>query len=535
MAEAPPATAAAGGMRLDPAHQRAALIILSAIALMVQYVETMVLPAIPTFIRFFQLTSNGVPTATWVLTAYLLVGTVATPIFSKLGDIVGKKRMLILTMAIYAIAVSVAGFTPNIASLLGWSRPNAIYLFIAVRGVQGIGIAMFPLAFAIISEQFPPNRIGTAQGIVSAMFAAGASAGLVGGAWITDTFGWQATYHSIIPFAFLILLLAILLLPPTRVRHAVPLDVGGAATLGVALGGFLVALSEGPTWGWTRWSSVSVAGLPLGVPDFLILGVVGLVAFFVWEPFAASPIVDFARLKARNVWISNVVGATTSAGMFIIFVSVVYIIQAPTTAYGLGQSIFVSGLLFVPSTLSMLFLGPVIGRSLARVGPRPLMIFGGVLVMAGGLLLYAFNRTETQFLLAPIAALVGMVMTFIAVINVVVLASRPQEVTIQTGMNQTFRNIGMAIGPALAATILTSFSFAWAVPGTFGRVTIPYPTLTGYEYAFLTTAALGAVGAVLSIFLRNYRYLADGTRVDGPAATTAVASPGAPAAQTESR
>ncbi len=516
-AATPPGPGNGVGARLDPAHARNALIVLSAIALMVQYVETMVIPAIPTFLRFFQLRSNALPTVTWVLTAYLLVGTVATPIFSKLGDIVGKKQMLLVTMVIYAVAVSVAGFTPNIGAFFGLARPDQIYVFILVRGIQGIGIAMFPLAFAIIGETFPPREIGLAQGIVSAMFAAGASLGLFGGAWITDTFGWQLTYHTVIPFAVLAVILAALILPTSRVRHAVRLDVGGAAALGVALAGFLLALSEGPTWGWLTIDAVTVAGVPVGVPLFLAISVVAFVLFLLWEPRVTAPIVDFARMKVRNVWISNVVGLLTSAGMFIIFVVVTLVIQAPTTAYGLGESIFISGLLFVPSTLAMLAFGPFIGRAVTRFGPKPLMILGGVLVMAGGLLLMAFNRLPIQFVFVPISALVGMVMTFIAIINIIVLSSRPQELTIQTGMNQTFRNVGMALGPAISATILTSLTVTHRFPTPSGLQSVTFPSLTGFEVAFLVTALLGASCAVLSLFVQNYRYLADGTRVATPA------------------
>jgi MFS family permease len=517
--------------RLDPAHARAVLIVLSAIALMVQYVETMVVPALVRYEQFFQLGSGSIPTVTWVLTAYLLVGTVATPIFSKLGDILGKKEMLVVTMAIYAAAVSVAGFTPNIASALGISRPNAIYLFIAVRGVQGIGIAMFPLAFAMIGEQFPPREVGIAQGIVASMFAAGASLGLFGGAWITNTYGWQLTYHTVIPFAVLALIVTILILPPTRVRHAVPLDAAGAAALGVGLAGLLVALSEGPTWGWGNWSAVSAAGVPLGVPLFAILALAGFAAFFLWEPRARAPIVDFARMAERNIWISNVVGVTTAAGMFIVFVTTVQIVQVPTSAYGLGLSVFISGVLFLPSTIAMLIFGPFIGRAIPRYGPRPFMILGGALIALGGSLMFAFNRTELQFAIGPIPALVGMVMCFIAMTNVVVLAARPHEIGIVTGMNQTFRNVGMAIGPAIAASILTSITFLWVVPGTFGQVTLPLPTLEAYRDAFAVTAALGVFGMILSVFLRNYRYLADGTRVDGPtpAGAPVVAEPAAAA------
>ena len=147
---------AAGGQVYHPAAARNMLIILAGMALMVTYVETMVLPAFQNFVVFFQFPPNS--TVVWILSAYLLVGAVATPVFGKLGDIYGKKQMLMVVMGIYAVAVSIAGFTPNIGDALGVSRPNQIYLLIGARAFQGIGMGMFPLAFAMIPEVFPAAK-----------------------------------------------------------------------------------------------------------------------------------------------------------------------------------------------------------------------------------------------------------------------------------------------------------------------------------------------------------------------------------------
>ncbi|HEV2231196.1 MAG TPA: MFS transporter, partial [Thermoplasmata archaeon] len=187
----PPGTGPSPAERLDPKRARTTLAILASMGLMVTYVETMVVPALVRFTTFFD--SPPISTVAWILSAYLLVGVATTPIFAKLGDIYGKKRILLVVIATYAVAVTVAGFTPQIGAAGGLSRYTQIYLLIGVRGVQGVGMAMFPLAFAMIGEEFPPNRVATAQGIVSAMFAAGATLGLLGGAAITQDFGWQTT------------------------------------------------------------------------------------------------------------------------------------------------------------------------------------------------------------------------------------------------------------------------------------------------------------------------------------------------------
>jgi MFS family permease len=512
--------AANGSARLDPARARAALLVLSLIALMVTYVETMVVPA---FLKFYEFFGNPpYSLVAWILSAYLVVGVVATPIFGKLGDIFGKKRILIITLAVYSVAVTLAGFTPDIGSAIGLTRPQSIYLLIGVRGLQGIGMGMFPLAFAMIGDEFPPAGVAAAQGIVSAMFAAGAAIGLVGGAYITQNYGWQLTYHTVIPVAFGMLAAAVVLLHESRVRLEQPLDVAGAALLGIALAALLLGLTEGPVWGWGNPVGYSAAGIPLGAPEFFGISVVAAGAFVAWERRSETPIVDFARLKERNIVLSNTNGLIAGTAMFLMFVTNTLLVQTPGD--GLGQSVLTSGLMSVPAVIGMMVMGPLLGRATGRYGPKPVMVFGGVSMAAGFLLLTEFNRTVLQLILAPIPCLVGMVAMFIAMTNVVVLSSRPQETGIQTGMNQTFRNLGTAIGPVLSTALLATFTGVWLTvhpagtpPGFTVRVLAPLPTLDAYRLVYLTAAALAALAAVLSLFVRNFRILADGTRVDARA------------------
>ncbi len=209
---------AAGGRRFDRHQAMTALVIIAGMTFMITYVETMVIPAFETFYTFFDHPPDT--TIAWILSAYLLVGTIATPIFGKLGDIYGKKRMMLVAMSIYAVAVACAGFSPNIGAAFGISRPDQIYLLIGFRAVQGIGMGMLPLGFAMLPELFPADRVAQAQGIISAMFAAGACLGLVGGGYLAQTYGWPFTYHTIIPVAIVLPLLALWKVPESTSRTA---------------------------------------------------------------------------------------------------------------------------------------------------------------------------------------------------------------------------------------------------------------------------------------------------------------------------
>ncbi|MFY9717933.1 MAG: MFS transporter [Thermoplasmata archaeon] len=505
----------AGAPSYDPRYARTVLAILAVMALMVTYVETMVLPAFSNFEIFFRVSDAS--TIAWILSAYLLVGVVVTPIFGKLGDIYGKKRMLLVAMAVYAVAVSVAGFTPNLGAAFGLSRPNQIYVLIGVRAVQGVGMAMFPLGFAMLPEVFPPARVGQAQGILSGMFAAGAAMGLVGGGWIAETYGWQLTYHTVIPVAILVLILAAVFVRESTNRQDRRLDIPGVASLGIGLTFLMLGITEGAYWGWTKFSAVMLGSVPWGVPEFFLLAAAAFAFFLYWEPRAPSPVVSFAALKERNIAISNVNGVLVGMAMFLLFTVLIILGEYPAPGFHLGE--LRAGLVLVPAVIGMMATGPFLGRAISRFGPKPVMILGFLLIVAGALGLVAFNRTTYEVALFAVPMMAGNVAVLISMSNVIVLSVDPKTMGAQTGMNQTFRNLGSAIGPVLVTSILASYAFPIMFP--------PYVNyhVVAYQFVFALTAGIGLVGALLSLGLRNYRFLADGSRTGHPSGAPAPSAP----------
>jgi MFS family permease len=514
------------GARLDPARARAVLIVLAAAALMVMYVETMIIPGLTRFQTFYD--HAPLSSVTWILAAYLLVGVAFTPVAGKLGDIYGKKRVLVAILSVYLVAVSLAGFSPNIGAAIGMSRPDQLYLLIGIRAVQGTGMAMFPLAFAMIGEEFPPQRVAGAQGLVSAMFAAGSSLGLFGGAWITQNFGWQLTYHTVIPIAVAVLVLAILVLHESRVRLDQSVDAVGALSLALALAFTLIGLTEGPTWGWGNWTGSSLAGITLGVPEFFVLAAVFLVVFVLWERSNPRPIIDFAKLAERNILLANIVGFAGGMAMFLMFVGLVARVESPSPV-GLNLTPLDFGIYTLPTSLVNLVSAPLVGRSISRFGPKPTLLLGSGLVIVGGIFLTLYNATVPELILGPVPIMTGIIMLFISKINMVVLSSKPQETGVQTGMSQTFQNLGTAVGPVVASTILasvlTTFSAIVVTPG--GPISVPYkaPGEPAFQLIFGLIAVVGVAAFLLSLPVRNFRYLADGTRVSDTARPTPARAP----------
>lgn len=502
----------AAGTPYDAHSARAVILILALMALMVTYVETMVLPAFKAFYSFF----DNPPTTTvvWIVSAYLLVGTVATPIFGKLGDKYGKKRVLLFVMALYAVAVSIAGFTPNIGSALGVDTANQIYILIGIRAFQGLGMGMFPLAFAMMPEVFPPQRVGQAQGIVSGMFAAGASFGLLGGGYITYEFGWQLTYHTIAPIAVTLVILAYFYLRESPHLSPQSIDLPGIGSLGFALAMALFGLTEGTYWGWTNFSAVTYGGISWGVPEFFILALVAVAFFLFWEPRASTPVVSFRALRERNIWISNVNGVVVGFGMFLIFVALTILVEYPLPP-GFDYTEFQLGLVALPTTISMLAFAPLWGRWVSAKGPKPVMITGFSIMGLGALGLVLYHATIMELMILTIPTLVGNVAVLIAMSNIIVLSVSPKELGIQTGMNQTFRNLGSAVGPVIAATVTASFTAIDLVRAPFPPyplVPVTVPAITGFVVLFEITALAALLGLILSLGLRNYRFHADGSR-----------------------
>lgn len=491
-----------------PTARRAAtiLLLLAGAALLVNYVETMLVPALPTLVGFYDHASYA--DVAWVVSIYLLVGVVSTPVFGRLGDIYGKKRMLVAVLGIYATAVAIAGFTPQIATMLGISRANALYLLIAVRGAQGLGLAMFPLSFAMIGEELPPAQVAPAQGLISAMFAVGASAGLFGGSWVIQTYGWQFAYELVIPLAFVIVGFAAYALPESHHRARVSVDAPGAALLGTALGSFLVGLTVGPTWGWTRWNGVHLGGLPLGVPELFGLSLAAAVGFYVRERTAAEPILNLARLAERNRAIAFLTALLVGVTLFLAFVTLTLLVELPIV--GLGRSLFDFGVMSLPTTFAMLLAAPLVGRAVARFGPRPVMLLGAGLSSLGFVLLLTLPWWYLGVMLEAIPLFVGLVALLVSALNIVVLSARRDETGVHTGLTEMFQDLGASIGPVAVSLFATTYTATHVVPvvGTAGptTATVVLPDVAAFHGIFALGLGFVLAAGVLASFVRNYHF-----------------------------
>ena len=463
-------------------HQLRALLAMVGTSLLLNYVETMIIPGVPTIERDFTTTPGNVA---WIVSAFLIVGSAISPLFGRLGDSYGKKKLFLTALAFYTVGVGLAGFSPS------------IYFLIGARAIQGIGFAIIPLALAIIAETFPKERIATAQGVISATFAIGSALGLIVGAYIVQNAGWQWAFHSALVLSVILFAVIWRFLPAGSRGSGRHVDYETVVLLMAGISLVLLYLTEGPYEGW--YSAYEVAAL--------IIGLALTAGFFVAEARRANPLIQLSLLRIRNVLVANMVGVLSGIGMFMLFIAVTYYTQYPAP-FGLGLSVLSAGLTMGPATVVMLVAGPGLGRLTARAGPKPTMILGALVAMAGSVL-FLYNRgSTTDVMIAMAVSLMGAVGVIIPIVNMVSISLPAETVATGLGLNTMLRNIGGAVGPVVATTILSTYYVTLNTP--FGPQS--FWTSTAFDYIFYGGIAAMLLVVVFSLAAKNYVF-------KGPAAS----------------
>jgi EmrB/QacA subfamily drug resistance transporter len=430
--------------------------------------QTMVFPALPTFQREF---GTSPAWSTWVLTVFLLTASVATPLIGKLGDQHGKERMLVFALSVFLIGTMGGAFAWNIWSL------------IAFRALAGVGGAVFPLSFGIIRDEFPPEKMKVGIGLLSAVFGVGGGFGIVASGLIVDHLSWRWLFVAgAIPVAASILLVR-RYVPESPVKAPSRLDLPGAALLSTGLVSILVALTEGERWGW-------ISAFTLGL---FAAGTILLAAWVAVELRVAEPMVDMRMMRQRPVLLTNATAMIAGFAMFGTFVLVPQFVETPpSVGYGFGASATVAGLYLLPSSITMLFAGPVAGV-LGRIwGSKwPLAIgMASVSVAAAGLAEY--HDEPWHVIVAMVLLGCGVSFAFASMAALITESVRPTETGIATGMNTVMRTVGGVIGGQIGAVLLTA--------QTLGDGT---PAESGYSSAFAISGGAAAVAAVVAIFITS--------------------------------
>ena len=447
------------------------LLILGLAALSYALAQTTLIPALAELASRFHTDSSGVA---WVVTGYLIAAAVLTPVFGRLGDIFGKRRLLVVALLVFA-----AG---SVVSALG----HSLAVIVAGRVLQGAGGGIFPLCFAIIRDEFPRERVATGIGLISATAGIGGGLGLIFGGLILD----NASYHWIFwlggATALVAALATQLLIPESPIRSPARVDVRGALVLGAGLTAPLVAISEANGWGW---GSARTLGL-------IALGAAILAFWVQLERRTPEPLADVAALTAPPVLMTNLATFFVGFGIFSSFVLIPQLAEAPrSTGYGFGDNATQAGLLMLPAALCMLFAGPLSGWLGSRYGSKLPLATGAALSAVGLFLLGVDHGTVRAVLAWNIVSSAGVGLAFAAMPNLIVEAVPPEQTGEATGFNTLVRSVGSSLGSQVSSAVLAGSAVAGGVLASNG----------GYTAAFIVAAAVSAIACLMATLIPRRR------------------------------
>ncbi len=454
-------------MSAEPDRQKpnVTLAVLSIGGLAYALLQSLVAPALPDIQRSLHASENGV---SWVFTAYLLAASVGTPILGRLGDMYGKERWLILTLLGLAAGTLLAAVAPSLPVL------------IAARIVQGFGGGIFPLAFGIVRDEFPRERVAGAIGLLSGIMGFGAGLGVVLAGPLADGLGWHWLFWLPLVAILLATVLTWRLVPESPMRMPGRINWLAALLMVSGISAILIALSETTAWGW-------------GSPRTLLLVAAGLAVVGTWiavELRSQEPLVDMRMMRLRAVWTTNLSAFLLGAGMYTSFVVIPQFVETPRShGFGFGASVTGGGIFLLPTTVLVLILSVLAGRVAARFGSRRALIAGSALAAAGYALLLVEHSAPAPIYVASGVLGAGIGLAFSALGALIVSAVPAHQTGVAAGMNTVLRTLGGALGAQLAATFIA------------GSTRAGEPTVHGYQLAFvvMTVAVLLAVVASAAV------------------------------------
>ncbi|CAL9495704.1 Putative multidrug resistance protein MdtD [Streptomyces sp. enrichment culture] len=459
MSDAPARPAATGTSA--PPGPGAVVAVLAFSGIVVSLMQTLVIPIVGQLPRYLDAPASD---TTWAVTATLLAAAVATPVMGRLGDMYGKRRMLLLSMAMLVIGSAVAGLSDSLVPM------------IAGRALQGLSSGVIPLGISILRDELPAERLGSATAMISASLGVGGALGLPAAALIADNFDWHMLFWTSAALGVVALVMVLFLVPESKVRTGGRFDLAGSAGMAAGLICLLLAISKGGDWGWT-------SGTTLGL---FAAAVVVLVAWGLFELRIDRPLVDLRSTARPQVLITNLASVAIGFSMFSMSLVIPQLLQLPErTGYGLGQSLLAAGLVMAPSGLVMMALAPVSALVSRAKGPRTTLMTGALIVAAGyGLNVLLMDRVW-HFVLASCVIGAGIGFTYGAMPALIMGAVPASETGAANSLNTLMRSIGTSVASAVAGVVLAQMTTR------FGAYALPS------ESGFRTVLALGAGTALL--------------------------------------
>jgi MFS family permease len=497
------------------------LAILSGLGIVALASETMVLPAIPEIIVDLDISYED---SSWILAAPLVTGAVMTPISGKLSDIYGKKKMLLIILGIFVLGFLVAALTTN------------FLILVASRVMLGIGISMFPIAFSIIRDKFPPEKLAIGQAIFTSTLSGGAVIGLILGGGIVESYGWRAVFLFMLPVAAILFAVIarfvhvkeidqqqlvsnkgsefccrfthvrkdILLTENTNIylaagisnedaRLSKSLDIKGALTLSVTIVSFLVTLQ-------LLVEQASLTNL-IQIILFSSVSVISLILFVRTEKKAPSPLIDFKLLKNKTILSANIINMIVGlTALMVVYQTLPILIRSPPPA-GFGGDVTSIAQVQLPYMIVSLIFSVASGFVISKFGNLKPTTIGTIIATVGFFILFMFHSTEAAIASVLILVAIGLALMQIGSVNVVLMSTPKQFSGISLGMNLLIYLMGASVGPVIAGSFLQANQVI--IEPESNNISASFPSPESYDLTFLTAALIAVISIVFAMFLMS--------------------------------
>ncbi|KMS67466.1 MFS transporter [Streptomyces viridochromogenes] len=463
-APAPPAEAGGGA----PPRPNAVVAVLAFAGIVVSLMQTLVIPIVPELPRLLDAPASD---TAWAVTATLLAAAVATPVMGRLGDMYGKRRMLLVSIVLLVSGSVVCALS------------DALVPMIVGRVLQGLASGVIPLGISIMRDELPAERLGSATALMSASLGIGGALGLPAAALIADNFDWHTLFWTSAGMGVAALGCVLLIVPESKVRTGGRFDLVGGTGMAAGLVSLLLAISKGGDWGWT-------SGTTLGL---FAAAVVILLAWGWWELRVEQPLVDLRTTARRQVLVTNLASIAVGFAMFAMSLVIPQLLQLPAqTGYGLGKSMLIAGLCMAPSGLVMMATAPVSAAISRAKGPKVTLMVGVLIVAAGYSLNIVLMSEVWHFILVACIIGAGVGFGYGSMPALIMSAVPASETAAANSLNTLMRSLGTSTASAVAGVILAQMTT------NLGGYALPS------ENAFKVVLAVGAGAALLAFVVASF-------------------------------
>lgn len=443
--------------------------VLALCGMVVALQQTLVVPLLPDFPVILGVSAED---SSWLVTATLLSAAIFTPVISRMADMYGKRKMLILALAVMTAGSLVAAIGGSFGAL------------IAGRAMQGFASSLIPVGISVLRDELPKEKVASAVALMSATLGIGAALGMPLSGLLYNAYGWESLFWVSAALGLVFLVGVLLLVKESKITTPGRFDIAGALVLSVLLTAALLAISKGASWGWTSPLTLGLFALALA----LLAG---------WIPLQLrvnQPMVDLRTAVKRPVLLTNVASFFLCVAMFVNMLVTTQQLQVPKqTGYGFGLTVLVAGLAMVPSGLVMVALSPVAGAMLNRWGGKPTMVFGGAIMALTYIARVFLDDAVWQVIAGATLVNVGVAFSYAAMPTLIMSAVPITETASANGVNALIRSLGTTVASALTGLILATMVVDYNG--------MPLPSLNAMHLSFWLAALASIIGIGIALFI----------------------------------